>query len=78
DFKPGDLIKAERNPDYHVRNQPHFDTLEVKGGGDAVSAARAVLQTGEYDFAWNLLVEDEVLKRMETSGKGRIDVQPSG
>ncbi|MBR0968587.1 peptide ABC transporter substrate-binding protein [Bradyrhizobium diazoefficiens] len=78
DFKPGDLIKAERNPDYHVQNQPHFDTLEVKGGGDAVSAARAVLQTGEYDFAWNLLVEDEVLKRMETSGKGRIDVQPSG
>ncbi len=78
EFKPGDLIKAERNPDYHVKNQPHFDTLEVKGGGDAVSAARAVLQTGEYDFAWNLLVEDEVLKRMETSGKGRIDVQPSG
>ena len=35
---PGDLLKAERNPDYHVRNQPHFDTLEIKGGGDAVSA----------------------------------------
>src|SRR3954453_17481898 len=49
EFKPGDLIRAERNPDYHVKNQPHFDTLEIKGGGDAVSAARAVLQTGEYD-----------------------------
>jgi hypothetical protein len=24
-------------------NQPHFDALEVKGGGDATSAARAVL-----------------------------------
>jgi peptide/nickel transport system substrate-binding protein len=78
EFKPGDLIRAERNPDYHVRNQPHFDTLEVKGGGDAVSAARAVLQTGEYDYAWNLLVEDEVLKRMETSGKGKVDITPSG
>ncbi|OAF07270.1 peptide ABC transporter substrate-binding protein [Bradyrhizobium neotropicale] len=78
EFKPGDLIRAERNPDYHVRNQPHFDTLEVKGGGDAVSAARAVLQTGEYDYAWNLLVEEEVLKRMEASGKGKVDVTPSG
>ncbi|MEK9278533.1 MULTISPECIES: peptide ABC transporter substrate-binding protein [unclassified Bradyrhizobium] len=78
EFKPGDMIRAERNPDYHVRNQPHFDTLEVKGGGDAVSAARAVLQTGEYDYAWNLQVEEEVLKRMETGGKGKVDVTPSG
>jgi peptide/nickel transport system substrate-binding protein len=44
----------------------------MKGGGDAVSAARAVLQTGEYDYAWNLQVEDEVLKRMETGGRGKI------
>ena len=34
----------------------------MKGGGDAVSAARAVLQTGEYDYAWNLQVEDEMLQ----------------
>jgi len=78
EFKPGDLILAERNPDYHVKNQPHFDTLEVKGGGDAVSAARAVLQTAEYDYAWNLLVEDEVLKRMEASGKGKVEFTLSG
>ncbi|MET4486129.1 peptide ABC transporter substrate-binding protein [Bradyrhizobium sp. LA7.1] len=78
EFKPGDLIRAERNPDYHVKNQPHFDTLEVKGGGDAVSAARTVLQIAEYDYAWNLLVEEEVLKRMEASGKGRVDITPSG
>jgi peptide/nickel transport system substrate-binding protein len=78
DFKPGDMIRAERNPDYHVKNQPYFDTLEVKGGGDAVSAARAVLQTGEYDYAWNLQVEDEILKRMETSGKGKVDITLSG
>jgi len=78
EFKPGDLILAERNPDYHVKNQPYFDTLEMKGGGDAVSAARAVLQTGEYDYAWNLLVEDEVLKRMEASGKGKVEFTPSG
>ncbi|MHC2703852.1 peptide/nickel transport system substrate-binding protein [Bradyrhizobium liaoningense] len=78
EFKPGDMIRAERNPDYHVKNQPHFDTLEVKGGGDAVSAARAVLQSGEYDFAWNMQVEEEVLKRMEAGGKGKLDITPSG
>ena len=72
DFRPGDVIRAELNPHYHVPNRPFFDTVEVKGGGDAVSAARAVLQTGEYDYAWNLQVEDDVLQRMERGGKGRI------
>ena len=78
DFKPGDMIRAEANPDYHVPNQPYFDTLEMKGGGDAVSAARAVLQTGEYDYAWNMQVEDAILKRLETGGKGAIHVVPGG
>ena len=78
DFKPGDVLTGERFSDYHIKNQPHFDTIEVKGGGDAVSAARAVLQTGEYDYAWNLQVEDEVLKRMETGGRGKISAVPSG
>lgn len=78
DFKPGDLITGERFADYHVPNQPHFDTLEVKGGGDAASAARAVLQTGEYDYAWNTQVEDDILIRMEKGGRGRIIGSPSG
>jgi peptide/nickel transport system substrate-binding protein len=78
DFRPGDILIGERNPDYHVPNQPFFDRIEVKGGGDAVSAARAVLQTGEYDYAWNLQVEDEVLKRMETGGRGKVSTVVSG
>jgi peptide/nickel transport system substrate-binding protein len=72
DFKPGDLVTGARNPDYHVKNRPYFDTIEMKGGGDAVSAARAVLQTGEYDFSWNLQVEDEILKKLEDGGKGTV------
>ncbi len=71
EFKPGDLVRGELNPDYHMPNRPYFDTLEMKGGGDAVSAARAVIQTGEYDFAWNIQVEDEVLLRLEKGGKGK-------
>ena len=78
DFKPGDLVKGELNPTYHMPNRPHFDTIEMKGGGDANSAARAVIQTGEYDFAWNLQVEDENLKRMEQGGRGKADITVGG
>ena len=73
DFKPGDVLRAEANKDYHVPNQPFFDALEIKGGGDATSAARAVLQTAEFDLGWNLAVEDEILKRLEDAGKGRME-----
>jgi peptide/nickel transport system substrate-binding protein len=78
DFKPGDMLRGEINPNYHVSNRPFFDQLEVKGGGDAVSAARAVLQTGEYDYAWNLQVEDDILKRLEQGGRGRVDIAVTG
>jgi peptide/nickel transport system substrate-binding protein len=80
DFKPGDLVKGERNPAYHLANRPYFDTIEMKGGGDAVSAARAVIQTGEYDYAWNLQVEDEILLKLENAGnaRGRVEIVPGG
>jgi peptide/nickel transport system substrate-binding protein len=78
DFKPGDMVRGEINTSYHIANRPFFDSIEMKGGGDATSAARAVLQTGEYDYAWNLQVEDEVLKRMEAGGKGKTFIVPSG
>ena len=78
DFRPGDLIRAEMNPSYHVPNWPFFDTLEMKGGGDAASAARAVLQTGEYDYAWNMQVEDDILRRLEQGGKGRVNIWVTG
>ncbi len=72
EFRPGDMVSGVINDEYHMPNRPYFDAIEVKGGGDAVSAARAVLQTGEYDYAWNLQVEDDVLSRLEKGGKGRI------
>jgi peptide/nickel transport system substrate-binding protein len=78
DFRPGDIVRAELNPTYHVPNWPFFDTLEMKGGGDAASAARAVLQTGEVDYAWNMQVEDEILQRLERSGKGHVNIWPTG
>ncbi|MBS0242624.1 MAG: peptide ABC transporter substrate-binding protein, partial [Proteobacteria bacterium] len=78
DFKPGDIVHGKVNDSYHLPNRPYFDTIELKGGGDAVSAARAVLQTGEYDHAWNMQVEDEVLLRLEKGGRGKVVITPAG
>jgi peptide/nickel transport system substrate-binding protein len=77
EFKPGDVALYEINWDYHVPNRPFFDTVELKGGGDATSAARAVIQTGEFDFAWNMQVEKDVLERIERQGvRGKFHTYP--
>jgi len=75
-FRPGDQIIYVANENYREPNKPYFARVNLKGGGDAASAARAVLQTGEYDFAWNLQVEPAVLKQMEQSGKGKLVAAP--
>jgi peptide/nickel transport system substrate-binding protein len=77
-FAPGDLLRGRLNPNYHMNNRPFFDTIEIKGGGDAVSAARAVLQTGDFDYAWNMQVEDEILKRLEAAGRGKVNIVEGG
>jgi peptide/nickel transport system substrate-binding protein len=77
EFKPGDMIRAELYPNYHIANRPYFDRIDIKCGGDSAGAARAVLQTGEYDFAYYVLVEEEVLRRIEQGGKGKVLSVPS-
>jgi peptide/nickel transport system substrate-binding protein len=78
DFKPGDVALYAINPHYHVPNRPFFDTVELKGGGDATSAARAVLQTGEFDFAWNTQMDKDVRERMVRQGrKGVLHIMPN-
>ena len=73
DFKVNDVATYERNP--HYRGEPaYFDRVVFKGGGDAASAARAVLETGEADYAWNLQVEPQILAEMEAKGGGEIIV----
>ena len=72
DFKPNDVIVFEANPNYRDASKPAFNKLVFKGGGDATSAARAVLETGEMDYAWNLQVEPEILSKMAQAGKGTV------
>src|SRR5439155_1109470 len=74
DFKPGDLVKGELSPTYHMPNRPHFDTIEMKGGGDANSAARAVIQTGEYGIATaNFLNEPKRFNSRNTKYEFNVD-----
>jgi peptide/nickel transport system substrate-binding protein len=78
EFKPGDVARYEINPHYHVPNRPFFDTVALKGGGDATSAARAVIQTGEFDFARSIDVDKDVMERLAHQGrKGAFHIVPS-
>ncbi|HUG07167.1 MAG TPA: peptide ABC transporter substrate-binding protein, partial [Candidatus Limnocylindria bacterium] len=73
DFKSGDVVTYAMNDQFRDANKPYFKTVTFKGGGDATSAARAVFQTGDIDYAWNLQVEAAVLKPMaDTSTKGKL------
>ena len=71
-FKPGDQALYSINDNYREPNKPYFSKVNLKGGGDAASAARAVLETGEEDYAWNLQVEPAILQQMaDSSSKGK-------
>ncbi len=72
EFRPNDVVRYVVNERYRNADQPAFSSVLMKGGGDAVSAARAVLVTGEFDHAWNLQVEPEILADMEQSGRGEV------
>jgi peptide/nickel transport system substrate-binding protein len=72
EFKPGDIVVYEANPYFRQAQDLGFKRVELKGGGDATSAARAVLQTGDADYGNNLQVEAQVLKELESGGKGKI------
>lgn len=73
-FVPGDQVIYSANENYREPDKPYFASVNLKGGGDAASAARSVLQTGDYDHAWNLQVEPEVLRDLEEGGQGRLVV----
>ena len=72
EFRANDVIIFSANERYREPDKPAFATVTFKGGGDATSAARAVLATGEFDYAWNLQIEPEVLEQMVTNGKGTV------
>jgi len=76
EFRPGDTVIYEMNENYREADKPYFKEVEFKGGGDATSAARAALQTGETDWGWNLQVEKAVLVPMAEGGVGSLVITP--
>ncbi len=76
EFQAGDHVSYSMNEKYREADKPFFKTVYLKGGGDATSAARAAIQTGEEDFAWNLQVEWAVLKSLEGNGPGKVLINP--
>lgn len=74
EFRPNDVVTYVANPNYREEGKPGFDRVILKGGGDAESAARAVLETSEADYAWNLQISPAVLSGMEAAGNGQVVV----
>ncbi|WP_246066605.1 peptide ABC transporter substrate-binding protein [Aliiroseovarius halocynthiae] len=72
EFKPGDVVTYDINPFYRDAAKPGFANVTIKGGGDASGAARAVLETGEFDYAWNLQLDPQVLAGMKAAGRGTV------
>ncbi len=72
EFKPNDVIQFSANENFREAGKPAFATVLFKGGGDAAASARSVLETGEFDYAWNLQIDPSVLDEMESKGKGTV------
>ncbi|WP_321362776.1 peptide ABC transporter substrate-binding protein [uncultured Celeribacter sp.] len=72
EFKTNDVVSLSANPNYRDPAKPAFATATLKGGGDAQSAARSVLETGEFDYAWNTQVAPDLLEAMLAKGQGQL------
>ena len=73
-FTVNDTVKFDANPNYRDPAKPAFATAMIKGGGDAESSARAVMETGEFDYAWNTQIPPDSQASMTTAGKGEFVV----
>lgn len=70
EFRTNDVISLSANENYREADKPAFATVTFKGGGDAAAAGRAVHETGEFDYAWNLQLAPDVLSSMAEAGLG--------
>lgn len=70
EFKPNDVISMSANENYRDPDKPAFASVTFKGGGDARAAGQAVMETGEFDYAWNLQLAPDVIAAMEEGGRG--------
>ena len=72
EFRPNDVITLVANENYRDAGKPAFASVTFKGGGDATAAGRSVLETGEFDYGWNLQLAPDVLAKMQEAGQGEL------
>jgi peptide/nickel transport system substrate-binding protein len=65
-------ITYEANPYFREPDRPFFERVELRGGGDAEVAARAVLEDGTVDYGWNLQVDATTLQSLAENGSGNL------
>ena len=75
-FTENDQVIYAANELYREPNKPYYATINLKGGGDAASAARAVLETGDWDVAWNPQVEPQIIRQLESANNGKAVFPP--
>jgi peptide/nickel transport system substrate-binding protein len=70
DFLAGDVATYDLNPNFRDPNKPFFKSVTFKGGADdPQAAARALFQSGDIDYAWNLQVDANTLRTMAQSSQ---------
>ena len=70
EFHTNDTIILKANENFRHPGKPAFAQVHFKGGGSSAAAARSVLETGEFDYAWNIQLAPEVIAQMEQGGRG--------
>lgn len=70
EFRTNDVIQMVANENFRHEGKPAFASVTFKGGGDATAAGRAVMETGEFDYAWNLQLAPDVIAAMAEGGLG--------
>ena len=70
-------IVYEPNPFFRELDKPCFGKVVLQGGGDALTAAKAVLRDGLVDYGYNLQVPVDTLKAFEAKGQGILIAPPT-
>lgn len=70
-------IVYEPNPFFRELDKPCFERVALQGGGDALTAAKAVFRDGVVDYGYNLQVAVDILQELEAQGKGTLIAPPT-
>ena len=69
-------VDFEPNPYYREPDKPYFARVELRGGGDPGTAAKAVFEAGSIDYAYNMQVDIAELEALEALGRARLVAAP--